>query len=149
MSEIKSLKFGIPKRKRFSIDGDPERFIEIDTGDTGIVTRWNEIEPWFVDVSKRLEAVENIGPDSDKSNEIIGDIAKLDKELREKLNMLFDADVCTPIAGEHGSLIRTVDGEPLFYLILDILVPLYEADIKVEVAKSQKRIAKHTDKYVK
>ena len=153
MAEIKSLKFGIPKRKKFSIDGDESRFIELDTGDTGIVTRWAEIEPWFADVSKRLEAfnTDELDPtkDVDKSKEIIAEMATLDKEMREKMCYLFDSDVCTPIVGERGSLLRPVNGDPIFYTILETLIPLYEADIKIEAAKSQKRVAKHTAKYAK
>lgn len=72
--------------------------------------------------------------------------AEIDAGAREKLNFLFDSDVCTPIAG-NGALIRLVNGEPLFMLILDILTPLYEADIKVEYEKSRRRIEKHTAKY--
>lgn len=146
----RSLSFGI-KRKRFSIDGDESRYIELDTADTGIVTRWNELEPWFNGVADRLKAMD-IPTDGEPTEEIIdnvtGELATLDNELRENLNILFDYDVCTPIAGSRGSLIRTVDGEPLFYTILTVLVPLYEADIKVEAEKSKKRISKHTSKYI-
>jgi len=147
MGDIKSLKFGAPKRKRFSVDGDESRVIEIDTGDTGIVTRWAEIEPWFKELQNRLEIFTAEAVESDSA--VLGEMATLDKDLREKLNILFDSDVCTPIVGEKGSLIRSVDGVPIFYTIIETLIPLYEQDIKVEAAKAQKRVEKHTAKYTR
>lgn len=153
MANMKNLSFGLPKKKRFTVDGDPERVIEIDTGDTGILSRWNGLFKWFEEMDERISKFgEGINPDeitAEQMDGISGDFAGIDDEMREKLNYLFAADVCTPVVGEHGSLIRMVDGEPLFMVIIETLVPLYEADIKVESEKSRKRMEKHTKKYVK
>ena len=150
---MNNLKFGLPKKKRFSVDGDPERVIEIDTGDTGILSRWKGLAKWFEEMDAKISRFgEDMNPDEitpEQMENISGEFAGIDEEMRSKLNYLFAADVCTPIVGEHGSLIRMVDGEPLFMVIIETLVPLYEKDIRVESEKSRKRIEKHTGKYAK
>lgn len=47
MSDIKNLSFGLPKRKKFTIDGDENRVVELDTSDTGIMARWNVVQEYF------------------------------------------------------------------------------------------------------
>lgn len=153
MSEFKNLSFGLPKKKRYTVDGDTNRVIEIDPGDTGILNRWNGLAAWFEEMDRKLSEIgqgvdqENISPE--QIDRMSGQLGDVNNEMREKLNYLFAADVCTPVVGEHGSLIRMVDGEPLFMIIIETLVPLYEAEIKIETEKSRKRMAKHTDKYRK
>ena len=146
MEKIKNLSFGLPKRKKFSIDGDESRVVELDTGDTGIVGRWNSVQEWLMNAASELEALSEANPEGEEAMNGSRRFAEIDAGAREKLNYLFDSDVCTPIAG-NGALIRLVNGEPLFVLIMDTLLPLYEADIKVEYDKSKKRIEKHTAKY--
>lgn len=149
MGEIRNLQFGAPKRKQFTVDGDETRVIEIDTGDTGILGRWSSVKKWFESVQERLEAMPKIEENSEESaDQFSAEFNEMSNEVRQQLNILFDSDVCTPIVG-NGSMLRTVNGEPLFMLTLETLLPLYEEDIKVEMQKSQKKIDKHTAKYKK
>lgn len=146
MAEIKNISIGLPKKKKFSIDGDEGRVVFLDTGDTGILARWSNVQEWLMNAAQELEDIAGGGRDAEQALIASKRFRELDLGAREKLNYLFDSDVCTPIAG-NGALIRLVEGEPLFMVILDALVPLYEADIKVEYEKSKKRIEKHTAKY--
>ena len=146
MSAMRNLSFNLPKRKRFSIDGDESRYVEIDTGDTGIVARWNEVQEYFMKAAQELEQLSAGAQTEEQAFEASKRFQEIDKGVREKLNYLFDADVCTPIAG-NGALIRLIEGEPLFMLIIETIAPLYEADIKLEYEKGRKRIEKHTAKY--
>ena len=143
MGEMKSLQFGAPKRKRFAVDGDETRYIEIDTGDTGILARWSGVKKWFESAQERLAAMPKIEENTEESvDKFSEEFNALSEEVRQQLNTLFDSDVCTPIVG-NGSMLRTVNGEPLFLITLETLLPLYEADIKVEM----KKVEKHTAKY--
>lgn len=146
MGEIKNLNFGMPKRKKFSIDGDENRVIELDTGDTGIMGRWSAVQEWIEQAAQELETLADAGKSEEQAASASKRFAEINAGAREKLNFLFDTDVCTPIAG-NGALIRMVEGEPLFMRIIDTILPLYEADIKVEYEKSKRRIEKHTAKY--
>ncbi len=146
MADIKNLNFGLPKRKRFTIDGDENRIVELDTGDTGILARWNGVQEWLEKAAQELEELSAGAQDEEQAMYTSRRFAEINNGARERLNHLFDADVCTPIAG-NGALIRLVNGEPLFMMIVDTLLPLYEADIKAEYEKSKRRIAKHTAKY--
>lgn len=146
MSTVKNLSFGLPKRKKFSIDGDESRFVELDTGDTGIVARWNVVQEYLMKSAQELEELSSMVQNDEQAMFVSKRFQEIDAGAREKLNYLFDADVCTPIAG-NGALIRYINGEPLFLLIVETLAPLYEADIKAEYEKSRKRIEKHTAKY--
>jgi len=147
MGDMRSLNFGIPKRKKYAIDGDESRYIELDTTDTGIIGRWHEAEAYLTQAAEDIKA---IGDDMESGvdNGFSERFAAIDKGVREHINRLFDSDVCTPIVG-NGSVIRIVNGsdQPIFMAILDSLIGLYETDIKAEFAKSQKRVAKHTSKY--
>lgn len=143
---MNNLNFGLPKRKKFSIDGDESRVIELDTGDTGIMARWGAVQEWIGNAAAELDALSDVEHNEEQALLASKRFAEIDAGAREKLNFLFDTDVCTPIAG-NGALIRLVNGDPLFVLIVDTLLPLYEADIKIEYEKSRKRIAKHTAKY--
>lgn len=149
MAGINTLKIGAPKLKRFAVDGDESRVIEIDPGDTGIVARWAAVESWFRETEQTLDGINVEDGNEAQAREFAALYARIDEEAREKVNYLFASDVCTPVAGPTGSMMRTVDGQPLFMVVLDALLPLYEAEVRKEQEKTDARIKKHTAKYVK
>ena len=97
-------------------------------------------------VKGTIQDILNKAEDENGIHDMSKGFYELDKEIKEKLNYLFDADVCTPVVG-NGAIIRAVDGQPLFTVIISNLLPLYEKEIENENKKAQARIAKHTAKY--
>lgn len=149
---MSNLNFGIAKRKTFTIDGDENRIISLDTSDTGIMGRLSAMQEFLNDSDRFVEefekANESATDDWNRSLILSKMFAERDAEMRKQLNNLFDSDVCTPIVG-NGSVMRIVDGVPLYNTILERLLPLYEAEIAKQLTAQQKRISKHTAKYVK
>lgn len=146
---MNSLKIGIPKRKEFAIDGDESRVISIDTSDIAIISRWREFETWALAATEGIEVpTEDQSEDTAALRTFTDVFTGLDGEMRSHLNALFDADVCTPIAG-NGSVMRPMNGVALWELILNAIIPLYEKDISKEIEKSRARMDKHLAKYAK
>ena len=141
-----SISFGLKARKVFSVDGDESRSFALDLTATGILGRWHEMEDWFQGADEKARDILNKAEDENGIHDMSKGFYELDKEIKEKLNYLFDADVCTPVVG-NGAIIRAVDGQPLFTVIISNLLPLYEKEIESENKKAQARIAKHTAKY--
>lgn len=151
---MNTLKLGLPKKKEYAIDGDETRVIALDTSDVGIIARWHTFQAWAnaanarVNELVKVDALETDEAKDEAVNAFTAEFAALDAEMREHINLLFDADVCTAIVG-NGSVLRPVNGVALWEQIVDAIVPLYEKDILKEVEKSRARMEKHTKKYSK
>lgn len=138
-------------KRAFSIDGDLNRIIHLDTSDMNILVRleetYPEIQKLAVEAGDRIIASKDV-EDEDKSpltdmSEILKDI---DKKMREKLNYIFAsdiADICEPT----GNMYDPVGGEFRFEHIIDVLTTLYANNITAEFKKMQERVKKHTAKY--
>lgn len=143
-----TISFGLKARKVFSVDGDESRSFALDLTDTGILGRWHEMEDWFASADEKARDILSKADDENGIHDMSKAFYELDSEIKQKLNYLFDADVCTPVVG-NGAIIRAVEGQPLFTIIISNLLPLYEKEIENENKKAQARIAKHTAKYTK
>lgn len=162
--EIRNI--SLSHKKSFSIDGDINRIIQIDTSDLNVTVRLEEVYPDLLklaieatdklasvkstksedpeDENEETEVEEIKSPLSDYS-EILKDI---DKQMREKVDYLFDSpvsDICLPT----GNMYSVVGGEFNFERVVDALITLYANDISTEFKKMQDRVKKHTDKYTK
>lgn len=155
---MNNISIGLPKRKQFTIDNDESRIVEIDTTDTGIIERWQDTHTFFENVQTEIAKLgEELGSakesveagEHELFNNATAHMKQISADVRKQINYLFDADVCTPFVGANGSMIRVVNGEPIFTTIINALLPLYEKDIAAEMQKTQKRIGKHVNKYAK
>lgn len=139
------------RKKRFRIDEDNNRIIELNTSDAGIVGRLNELYPKMQRLGDKIASLITEQEDVEDEKEIAKlakTIAELDTELRGMLDELFDspvADVCLP----NGTAIDPHNGEFAFEIVIRRLGKLYENNFESEFSRMKKNVSKHTAKYTK
>ena len=147
--EIRNI--SLSNKKSFSIDGDINRIIQIDTSDMNILVRMEEVyedmEKLAVEAQERLAKPDDEGEDSDAIlSEFTATLKDIDKKMREKMDYIFASpiiDICEPT----GNMYDPVGGEFRFEHIIDTLSKLYANDITSEFKKMQAKVKKHTEKY--
>ena len=153
--EIRNI--SLSHKKSFSIDGDINRIIQIDTSDLNVTVRLEEVYTDLlklaIDATDRMASVKDNKEEEDDDAELkspLSDYSEIlkdiDKQMREKVDYIFDSpvsDICVP----SGNMYSIVGGEFNFERVVDALITLYANDIASEFKKMQSRVKKHTDKY--
>lgn len=145
-NNIIDIDLSVTRKKRFRIDGDDSRIIELNTSDMTILNRLDESE-------RRLKALAesanvDLTGDDETDGAVVTRLLATDKEMRDIIDYLFDspvADICAP----DGSMYDPFNGKYRFEHILETLFALYEQNISDEIKKMRKNVRKHTDKYTK
>lgn len=155
MSEIINLQVESQKQT-IQLNGNPEKVIELDLGDSNIITRLSEGADKIENLVKERQNLHELlanGNDSTESNaKYYQDLAvkfkELENNMREIINEIFEYDVCTPFLGT-SSVFSIKNGEFAFEKIINSLMGLYEDSIRKESNNLKQRLSKHTDKYLK
>lgn len=151
--EIRNI--SLSHKKSFSIDGDINRIIQIDTSDLNVTVRLEEVYPELLKLA--VEATDKLSnikkPEEDADEEEKSSLADystilkdIDKQMREKVDYIFASqvsDICLPTENMYS----VCGGEFNFERVVDALLTLYANDIKSEFKQMQDRVKKHTDKY--
>jgi len=151
--EVVDISLESSRRKRFRIDKDDNRILELDTTDLSIVDRFQKKYDELVTVVdtafKDIPAPSEDGTvDTESVNAIIGSIADVDVKIRTIIDQIFNSNV-SELCAPTGSMLDPINGKLRFEHIFDTLVPLYEADINSEMKKMTARVQKHTSKYIR
>ena len=139
------------KKKRFRIDGDNDRILELDVSDMSIITR---LDSTYHKLTELMEDVANsMGNDEDEDGiEIItktsDSLQTIDNKMRSLIDELFNSNVCE-VCAPSGSMYDLYNGKYRFEHILEVLFGLYEENITKEYEKLKSRVSKHTDKYTR
>jgi len=151
--EIRNI--SLSNKRSFSIDGDLNRIIFLDTSDMNILVRLEEVYPEIerlaVEAADKIVATKQTNKEegeenSEKLDSLVTVLKEIDKKMREKLNYIFASDIadaCEPT----GNMYDAVGGEFRFEHIIGVLSQLYANDINSEFKKMQERVKKHTEKY--
>lgn len=136
-------------KKRFQIDGT-DKYIEINTSDTGILERLEASYMELMSLGDRSIEIkaQELEPNSEESKALFTELNDLDKKLRDILDKIFDSPVADACSG-GGRMYDPVDGYFRFEVILSDLMAAVDGDLQSEFAKIAKRRAEHTKKYVK
>ena len=154
---ITDIDLSVIEKKRFRIDGDDNRILELNTSDLNIIARLKDSYPKLMNLTQ--EAVkkfpeDGIDPESiDLANPdtlvpITEFLSDIDTEMRELIDYIFDSNV-SEVCAPSGSMYDPINGQFRFEHIIDCLSKLYESDIQGEAKQISTRIKKHTDKYTK
>lgn len=146
-----NIQMNISDKTRYTINGNKDKYIELNPGDVGIVARLGDAIPIINGLVAKYEAlsVEEIPEDEpmDVTMQTFStNFKQMDSELRSIVNNLFDYDVCAVCAG-GGSMFDPLDGEYRFSVIISTLLTMYEDTISKEMEKMVNNMKKHTDKY--
>lgn len=162
MAEMRNINLDIDTRQKFSINGDPNKVIELDTRDINIVNRYKEsidkMKSMQDDyarlntISKEMSEIsdgENAEEETlKKVTEFTDKMKELERAMRDVIDYIFDTKMSDTICG-NSSIFSPVNGKSVkFEQILDTFAGLYEKDIKSDMVKINKeKIKKRTTKY--
>lgn len=154
-NDVQDLNLSVLKKKRFRIDEDNNKILELNTSDLSIVNRLDETYPKLKKLEEKATELINT-PDvnensSDEDIEIgMSSLAKLlkeiDSEMRDCLDYIFDSNV-SELCASSGSMYDPINGKLRYEHLVDILLALYEDNLKREASAIKARVKKHTSKY--
>ena len=145
-NNIVDIDLSITRKKRFRIDGDDNRIIELNTSDMTILNRLDEADKQLRELADK--ATFGMSETEDDDTDAVKELLATDKQMRAIIDYLFDApvsDICAP----DGSMYDPFNGKYRFEHIMEILFALYEKNISEEIKKMRRNVQKHTDKYTK
>lgn len=150
-TDIVDIDLSATRKKRFRIDGDNNRILELNTSDMNVVSRLTETYPKLVKMvqdAANQNAIKTNKTDA-TSLELIADTTdKIDKSMREAIDYIFDANV-SAICAPEGTMYDPFNGTFRYEHIIEKLAKLYENNMETEYQKLSARIQKHTSKYIK
>ena len=151
--EITDIDLGFVERKRFRINGDYNRMLELNVSDMNIFSRFSEAYPKLQDLVKQAqEKINSVKFDSDSDLDNIGKfgdvLTEIDAEMRKLMDYIFDSNV-SEVCAPSGNMFDPVDGQIRFERIIDVISTFYSNGLTDELAQLKKKSAKHTAKYTK
>lgn len=151
-NDIIDVDLSVIKKKKFRINGDNSKILELNTSDMGIVTRLDESYQKLIDLQNSVASLADDVKDEDNDRETLSSTAnklnKIDGEMRELLDYIFQSNV-SEICGSEGSMYDPINGTFRYEHIISTLIKLYENNLSKEFNKMKQNISKHTAKYTK
>lgn len=150
--DIQDIDLSIIKKKRFRINGDNNRILELNTSDLNIISRlttaYDRLQKCMSEVGKVLSEL----PDDEITQETeklaSEQLAKIDAKMRKELDYIFDAPV-SEVCDDGGSMYDPFEGAFKFEHIIEAVLKLYERNLDKEFNKIRKRVSTKTSKYTK
>ena len=151
---IPSIDLSAIEKKKFHINGDTSRVLELNTSDLGIGTRldiaYKRLNNMMDDVGDILTKIPDNADDiSDEAYEQLSNALKmLDSKMREQIDYLFDSNV-SEVCAPFGSMWDPISGQFRFEHIIDALTKLYETNLNNEFTKMRAKVNRRTAQYTK
>ena len=151
--EITDVNLGFVEKKKFRINGDNDRVLELNVSDMNIASRLSEVYPKllaFVDDVKNQtnKALADTGDDSEQLAEMAKFLTDIDAKMRELIDYVFDSNV-SEVCAPTGNMFDPVNGEYRYEHIINVVANLYTNGLNKELDAIKKKAAKHTSKYTK
>lgn len=145
------IDLSVTRKKRFRIDGDNNRYLELNTSDMSIITRLDNLYPRLQKLSQdaAIKQLDKEEADSEKEvSKISQALIKIDVEMRQILDEIFDSNV-SEMCAPAGSMFDPFNGTFRFEHIIDVISKLYENNLNSEFKKMSAKMKKRTDKYTR
>lgn len=139
------------RKKRFRIDGDNNRYLELDTSDMGIITRLDTLYPRLEKLSQEAsfqQIVKSETDDESKLTKVSQALIKIDAQMRQIVDDIFASNV-SEMCAPSGTMFDPFNGEFRYEHIVDVISKLYTENVNKEFRKMAARVKKHTAKYTK
>lgn len=154
----KNITFNVETREQFMIDGDENRVIELDIHDINLVNRLTDAIPKMQSLEKRWNALQEASNALDETKEVeesLEDVNKfsstfkgIEAEMRTILDDTFDSPGMSDTILGGTSAFSPINGKFKYEQIIDVLVRLYEANIRKEAEKfNREKVKNKTAKY--
>lgn len=141
-NNIIDVDLSVIRKKRFRIDKDDSKIVEIDTSDMGIVKRLGEVEEKLQDLTSEAKSIQ----DDSTIEDMVTTLDEIDLEMRKYIDYVFDTNLCE-IASPSGNMYDPFNGKHRYEHIIEVFGALYEDNLSNEIQKLHKSVAKHTSKY--
>ena len=128
------------KRKKFRLNGDNNKIIELNTSDLNISVR---LEKGWEELQKLANSVADVDTDEEDFSTLLQECGGGGGGGG---NYIFDAKVADK-ASDGGTMYDPYGGVLRYEHILDTLLSLYTTNINKEFSAIKRRVRKHTDKY--
>ena len=149
-------------RKKFLINGDPEKVLELNTTDLGILERVELYLPKLQEIESEVSKIKTIAntlvtknKDTEEPElnfesvtEFNQKLNDCDKQMRKYINLIFDAKV-SEVCDCGGTMYDPVDGQMRYASIISDLSAAYDNDLTAEIKKMNNRRNARTAKYTK
>lgn len=147
MDNVIDIQLQNPKKK-FRINGDNSKIIELNPSDVNIVVRLKDTYKKLNTLATRAGAL--LADKEDASDEeaiarVSDGLETLDTEMRELIDKLFDSPVSDVLA-DGMNMYSPVNGEFWFEHCIEVLSNLYTNNFNAEFKKMQENIRKQTRK---
>lgn len=126
--------------KEYTINGDENAVIRINTTDFGLIDRLNKIREKTGDIVAELEKVKQ----SEGEEAILSAFAVSDEKMRALIDEVFGEGTSKNVFGGINCL-SFAGGQPVAVNFFDAIFPIIQADIEEEQKASGKRIKKYTE----
>lgn len=138
-------------KRKFRINGDNRRLVELNPSDLSIITRIDTAEKKLDACIKALQQLADEPSDDDDSLKTLGEkFSKIDDDMRELVDYIFQSnvsEVCVPKG--QGSMYDPFNGKYRYEHIIEALLNFYQGNIQNEYKKMRTTVAKKTSKYTK
>jgi len=152
-SHIIDLDINVASKKKFRINGDDSKILELNTSDIGIIARLGEAIPKLEELQTNashifdgIDLEKEGGITDEEMKQVAESLKAIDNGMRGLIDFIFDSNVSEVLASD-GSMYDPFEGTYRFEYIIDKLVDLYDTNLKNEYDKINKQLSKYTDKY--
>lgn len=144
------IDLSMTRKKRFRIDGDNNRYLELNTSDMTIINRLDNLYPKLQKLSQdaAVKQLDKEEADEKSITRISNALAKIDKQMRSIIDEIFDSNV-SEMCAPSGSMFDPFNGTFRFEHIIDVITKLYENNLNSEFKKMSAKMKKRTSKYTK
>ena len=147
------------KKKRFSVGGDVNNVVELDTSDLSVANRLSKSMKDFKELEEKWNALnesadtivetEDVDVAMKSTEEFSKQFDELESRIRDLIDFVFDSQVADKCLG-NSSAFSPVNGYFKYEHIITALLNCYEQQIKDEAPKfNSRKISKYTNKYIK
>ena len=152
--DIQDIDLSVIRKKRFRINGDNNKILELNTSDLNIISRLTKA---YERLQKDMEEVGNVLsklPDDDSEiteageKELEEQLATIDASMKKEIDFIFDAPV-SEVCSDGGSMYDPFEGSFRYEHIIEAILKLYERNLDKEFNKMKKRVSTKTSKYTK
>ena len=142
------------RKEKVYLGKEGGKYILIDTGDLNFSARFNEViknidaefnekrKEYGIENANDVNKVKNV--DIDELDSAIDSIKKQDEFIRKQIDYLLGYKASPVIFGEASSLSINDNGDSLYELFLNALIPFVEKQFKTKVNRLSKKVEKYT-----
>jgi hypothetical protein len=151
--DIQDIDLSVIKKRKFRINQDNSKILELNVSDMRIATRLKEAYPRLNKLMDEVADKFNSIPDDDGDeinedilNQVADAVDEIDNKMRDEINYIFDAPV-SEVCGTDGSMWDPIDGSFRYEHIIDKLAKLYENNLDKEFMDMKRRVETKAGKY--